>query len=79
MIFYADDLDWALGELLALIWRGKSAGIPAHRLDPELFSACMRCINQQPFAIRYRVRAIINSTNPHQVRTFGARRESATT
>src|SRR5947209_6526320 len=44
MNFEADDFDWALGELLALIWRGKVTGTPAHLLEPRLFHDCMYVI-----------------------------------
>lgn len=58
MNFEADDFDWALGELLALIWRGKLLGIPAHKLDPPLFHWAMSVIGMQLFVVRewaYRV------------------------
>ena len=71
MNFEADDLDWALGELLALIWRGKVAGIPAHELHPTLFHSYMRVVNAQPFAVRQKVREIITDMQPLRVMRFG--------
>lgn len=64
MNFEADDLDWALGELLALIWRGKLRGIPAHLLEPRLFRDCMTVIGMQPFADRSRAHRIIMGMEP---------------
>jgi hypothetical protein len=67
MNFEADDLDWALGELMALIWRGKASGIPAHNLEPELFYDCMCVVSAQPFKVRSHVLALINSIAPMRV------------
>lgn len=64
MTFEADDFDWALGELLALIWRGKLRGTPAHLLEPRLFHDCMRVIGMQPFEARYWAWQVINGMEP---------------
>ncbi len=64
MNFEADDFDWALGELLALIWRGKLAGIPAHLLEPQLFHVCMRIIGAQPFEARQWAHQVITGMEP---------------
>ena len=64
MNFEGDDFDWALGELLALIWRGKLAGIPAHLLEPRLFHDCMRVINAQPFEDRQWAHQVITGMEP---------------
>ena len=64
MIFEGDDFDWALGELLALIWRGKLAGIPAHLLELRLFHDCMRVINAQPFEDRQWAHQVITGMEP---------------
>ncbi len=71
MNFEADDLDWALGELLALIWRGKVAGIPAHELQPALFHSCMRVVNCQAFPFRQHVHQIITDMQPLRLMRFG--------
>ncbi len=55
MNFDADDLDWAFGELLHLTWEAKCAGVLPHLYNPELFSACVRVINCQPFEVRAEV------------------------
>jgi hypothetical protein len=67
--FEADDIDWALGELLHLIWRGKSAGVMAHEYNPLLFYRCIQVIGMQPFAVRQKCKKIIDGTQPHLVRT----------
>jgi hypothetical protein len=67
MNFEADDLDWALGELLHLTSQAKACGILVHQFDPERFSACMRCINAQPFLVRQRSFAIFLNLKPHKV------------
>jgi hypothetical protein len=66
MNFEADDFEWALGELLALIWRGKVIGIPAHRLDPRLFHAAMRVVGAQPFPVRQWAHQVITGMQPFQ-------------
>ena len=64
MNFEVDDFDWALGELLALIWRGKLAGVPAHVLEPRLFHDCMRVIGAQPFETRQWAYQVITGMEP---------------
>ncbi|HEY6825046.1 MAG TPA: hypothetical protein VI195_11430 [Steroidobacteraceae bacterium] len=64
MTFEADDFDWALGELLALVWRGKLAGRPAHLLEPRLFHDCMYVINAQPFEARKWAHSVIMGMEP---------------
>jgi len=61
-ILEAEDLGWALGELLELIWRGKRSGVMAHELEPKLFQACMTVISNQPFEVRQEVAEIIKAT-----------------
>ena len=70
MNFEPDDLDWALGELLALIWRGKVIGIPAHLLEPELFYDCMSVINRQPAEVRLAVKKLFIKIEPVKVSQF---------
>jgi hypothetical protein len=67
MDFEADDLDWALGELLHLTQQAKRCGMLVHKFNPELFSACMRCINNQPFAVRQRAIKPFHDLEPHKV------------
>ena len=64
-IFEWDDLDWALGTLMSLIWQGKRARIMAHSLNPELFQACMSVINAQPFPLRQFAQEMIRRSEPH--------------
>ena len=66
MNFKADDFDWALGELLALIWRGKVMGVPAHKLDPRLFHAAMRVIYAQPAEVQRWAQQVINGMKPFE-------------
>jgi len=54
MRFEADDLDWAMGELLVLFRRANWVGIYPHELGPELFYEAMSVVNAQPFRIRQR-------------------------
>ncbi len=67
MEFEADDLDWALGELLHLTQEAKRYGVLVHKFDPELFSQCMRCINMQPFVVRERAMRIFLDLAPTSV------------
>jgi len=62
--FDGDDFDWALGELLHLIWRGKLADIPAHLLEPQLFYDCMSVIGMQPLETRLRAHKVIMGMEP---------------
>ncbi len=64
MTFELDDFDWALGELLALIARGKRAGTPAHLLDASLFEAAMRIIDAQAPAARDWAHQVIADMQP---------------
>lgn len=59
MRFKADDLDWAMGELLALFARGNRLGIPPHRLDPDLFHEAWSLLNAQPFPVRKALHATL--------------------
>lgn len=52
MNFEADDLDWALGELLHLTAVAKHAGVLPHLYNPSLFHSCLRVIYSQPFEVR---------------------------
>jgi hypothetical protein len=61
-IVEAGEVDWALGELLRLIWQAKRGGRWAHELDPALFHACMRVIGWQPFEVRQECHRIICAT-----------------
>lgn len=69
-ILEAWETDWALGELLQLIWEGKRVGIMAHELDPPLFHACMRVINSEPFDVREEIRRMIMRTEYWRVSRF---------
>ncbi len=64
MNFDADDLDWALGVLLHLIWQAKMAGVLVHQYAPQQFFSCMQVINAQPFVVRQRVIEIIRGMEP---------------
>jgi hypothetical protein len=76
-ILEAGELDWAMGELLHLIWEGKRVGVMAHRLDPPLFTACMRVIGWQPFEVRQECHRQIMGTEYWVL--FRYRYENATT
>ncbi len=69
-ILEAGELDWALGELLRLIWEGKRVGVMAHELDPLLFAACMRVVGWQPFEVRKEVHRIIHATEFWRVNRY---------
>ena len=69
MNFEADDFDWALGELLHLIWRGKLVGIPAHLLEPRLFHACMDVVGAQPFVVQQWAHQVITGMEPFRFMT----------
>ena len=67
MGFEIDDLDWALGELLHITHMAKRYGMLVHKFNPDLFSECMRCINNQPFAVREEAIKPFLSLKPHKV------------
>jgi hypothetical protein len=69
-ILEAWESDWALGELLHLIYEGKGVGIMAHELDPALFSECMRVIGSEPFELRQKMHRIIMDTQYWQLWRF---------
>jgi len=54
MLFDADDLDWAMGELLELFERAGRNGVYPHALDPALFHSAWSVLNAQPFETRDR-------------------------
>lgn len=62
--FEGDDLDWAMGELLHLIWQAKRAGMLPHELNPLLSYRCMQVISCQPRATAELCVRIINATKP---------------
>ncbi|MBZ0125150.1 MAG: hypothetical protein K8F32_02145 [Rhodocyclaceae bacterium] len=68
MSFEEDDFDWALGELLHMIWMAKFAGVQPHLYDPELFFECMHVIGRQHFEVRQEAKRIIDATEPSFVR-----------
>ena len=72
-ILEAGEADWALGELLHLISRGKRVGIMAHELDPALFHACMRVLNWQPFEVRHSAQLAIAGMEPFRLLRVGQR------
>ena len=65
-IFQADDLDWALGELLALFDRADRCGVLPHELDPELFYDVWSLLNEQSFPVRQRWHAILTLKLVHR-------------
>ena len=66
--FEDDDIDWAMGELLHMIWRAKRAGQWAHNYNPLLFYRCMQVIGCQPLEVRRRCIRVIRATEPGFVR-----------
>jgi hypothetical protein len=62
--FDADDIDWALGELLHMIWQAKRAGCPPHKYNPLMFTRCMHVIGRQPVDVGYQCMKTILDTNP---------------
>jgi hypothetical protein len=59
MKFDQDDLDWALGELLALFSRSNVYDIYPHELEPVLFYGAWALLNEQPFEVRQRWHSIL--------------------
>jgi len=57
-VFEADDLDWAMGELLHMFWLAKRAGM----------QPCMQVIGCQPLEVGQRCIEIINDAKPKFVR-----------
>jgi hypothetical protein len=51
-MFDADDLDWAVGELLQLFERANRCGIYPHVLAPMLFREAWALLCEQPFDVR---------------------------
>ncbi len=62
MDFEADDLDWAMGELLHLFAHANRVGYYPHELKPALFYAAWSVLNAQPFEVAQRCHAILMST-----------------
>ena len=52
--FNADDIDWALGELLHMIWQAKRVGMRPEDFNPLLFYRCMQVIGCQPLDVGQR-------------------------
>ena len=59
MDFEADDLDWAVGELLDLFAQAERVGIPPHELNPDVFHPAWSVLNAQPFEVRQRAHRIV--------------------
>lgn len=62
--FEGDDLDWAMGELLHMIWQAKRAGMLPQVFNPLLSYRCMLVISHQPRNVAERCIKIINDTKP---------------
>jgi hypothetical protein len=77
MNFEADDLDWALGELLHLTWEAKCAGVLPHFEKPQLFHACLRVINSYPFEIRKAAWDLWQEMRPTEVNQSWGQRANA--
>ncbi len=77
MNFEADDLDWALGELLHLTWEAKCASVLPHLYKPQLFHACLRVINSHPFEVRKAAWDIWQAMKPTEVYEPRGRRANA--
>jgi hypothetical protein len=60
-IFEADDLDWALGELLELFERANRTGVYRNELGPEIFYDAWALLCEQPFEARQRWYEILTS------------------
>lgn len=67
-VFEADDLDWAMGELLHMFWLAKRARMQPHDFNPLLFFRCMQVIGCQPLEVGQRCMQIINDAKPKFVR-----------
>ena len=52
MQFDADDLDWAMGELLHLFTMASRTWMRPHEVNPKLFQSAWSVLNAQPFPIR---------------------------
>ena len=59
MRFRPDDLDWAMGELLALFDRAGDIGVYPHLLDPDLFHEAWWVLNRQPFQVAAPLHAML--------------------
>ena len=68
--FEADDIDWAMGELLHMIWVAKRAGVRAEKFNPLLFYRCMHVIGRQPLGARLKCIKIIRDAEPGFVRAW---------
>lgn len=56
MRFEADNLDWAMGELLNLFAKANVTGVFPHLLAPKLFYDAWTVLDSQPFEIRFQCR-----------------------
>jgi hypothetical protein len=61
MMFEADDLDWAMGELAHLFSHANRVGILPHELNPDLFHGAWSVLNCQPFVVAEYCRSILLS------------------
>lgn len=68
--FEVDDIDWAMGELLHMIWVAKRAGVRAENFNPLLFYRCMHVIGRQPLGVRLKCIKIIRDAEPGFVRAW---------
>lgn len=72
--FEDDDIDWALAELLRMIWKAKWAGCLAQDYNPLLFYRCMHVIGCQPLLVRLKCLDIVRSVNPGWIRGLVTRK-----
>lgn len=77
-MFEGDDLDWAIGELLALFDEANAVGIYPHELNPTIFHDAWGLMCEQPFVVaQYWHRILMNKiTRPlrHKSTAVGSRR-----
>ena len=62
--FDVDDLEWAMGELLHMIWQAKRAGMLPQEFNPLLSYRCMQVIECQPRVVAEYCVKVLNDTKP---------------
>lgn len=68
--FEADDLDWALGELLHLISESQRTAYRPEDYQPLLFYRCMHVLGRQPLDVRLDCIVIVRSAIDPWLKAF---------
>lgn len=72
--FEEDDVDWALGELLHMMWQARRVGYWPHDYNRLLFYRSMHVLGCQPLQVRLKCLGIVRGMVPDWMKWQGARR-----